>query len=92
MTLAQVEHEFHGSSSRALSAAEVQKATKLRVKTIFDNVCIKYKLNDPKRLLLIPPKELVRMIKSVDEKFRKTGVDEKGASNAAKMYLKLLNG
>lgn len=90
MTLPQIEHEFHGSSDRGLTARENAEAQRIRIKNIFDAVCIRYKLNGT-RLLLVPPKELVRMVMSVDEKFRKTGVDETATSTAARTYVQNLN-
>jgi hypothetical protein len=89
MTPAQIQHEFHGGDGATSARSEAIKIANARIKSVFDAVCRRYKIN-PKQLLLTDPDALVNMVKSVDLQFNRTGIDAGATSNAARTYLKIL--
>jgi len=82
MTLAQIEQEFHGADE-SLPAHKVAEHRNTKIRTTFENVCRRFKL-DVDRLKITPPAELAGMVKAVDATLR---VDEVVVSAALKVYL-----
>lgn len=83
MTLAMIEQEFHGTDDNTVPAHKLAQHKQNKIKTTFDNVCLRYK-TDASRLLLMPPAEVAKWVRSVDASLQ---VDDDGVSAAMRVYV-----